>query len=395
MLRLEQAQNKVLEVTPASGALLSLSEILSCLPDSVLAETIYSPQDSPLFDNSAMDGFALRLEPDEQAPFVRQVIAEIPAGSRWTGELEAHQALRIMTGAEVPASANAVVPIEEVLFDAPDSIRIEVALRQGQHIRRQGEEFKTGELLLEAGVPLNPAAIGLLATVGKAKALVYRSPRVGIVATGSELLPPEAPLQPGKLRDANSYTLAACVQEAGAIPVLYGILPDQPDQIRQALIRAFAECDLVLSSGGVSVGDYDYVQDILLELGLQKIFWKVAIRPGKPVLFGTLQGKLLFGIPGNPASALTVFEVLVRPALRKMLGQRELFRPKARARLTQPLKASERLWLVRGLFENAEFRPLKGQSSSNLLTVARANALLAVTQDFEAGQEVEVQRLDI
>lgn len=388
MLRLEDAQQIVLNTLEPHAVFLELSQASG----RILAADVYSPQNSPLFDNSAMDGFALS-EPYQSH---YRVVGNQPAGGTWSGELQAGEALRIMTGAEVPASASAVIPIEQIqthTSDQGEEIQILVEVKTGQHIRRQGEEFKQGDLLLPAGTRLNPAAMGLLATIGMTRVSVYAAPRVAILATGSELLPPEAELTPGKLRDSNSETLAACVLEAGAIPVRFGILPDEPDAIRAGLTEAFQSCDLVLTSGGVSVGDYDYVQEILLDMGLEKKFWRVAIKPGKPVLFGTLSGKALFGIPGNPASALTVFEVLIRPLLRQLQGEQaqNRFRPTLTGCLLSPVKAAgDRLQLMRVIYEQGEITPLKGQGSSNLLTVARANALLAVHRDYAAGEEVPI-----
>lgn len=387
LLPLEQAQQIVLEsLTPAAVHVPLLSA-----DGRVLAVDVHSPQPSPLFDNSAMDGFAVGSV--HRTHF--NIIGEIAAGQVWSeAELAPDQALRIMTGAQVPASAAAVVPIE-VVTESAGRIRVEEPIRPGQHIRRQGEEFTPGECLLPTGTRLNPAAIGLLASVGMAEVTIWQIPRVGILATGSELLAITASLEAGKLRDSNSPTLAACVREAGAEAVLYGILPDRPAEIRAGLEQAFAECDVVLTSGGVSVGDYDYVQEILLAMGLERKFWKVAIKPGKPVLFGSLQNKLLFGIPGNPASALTVFEVLVRPALRKLLGHTELFRPRVRGQLTQALEpAPDRLQLSRLIYRQGRLEPLKGQSSSNLLAVARSNALLAVDRSYAAGEFVEAWLLE-
>lgn len=390
LLSLDQAQRIVLAAAVPHSEPLPLTSAYG----RVLAQDLNSPQASPLFDNSAMDGFAVGAA--DRAQF--ELIGEVAAGQIWSGpDLQAAQAIRIMTGAEVPASAAAVVPIEEV--DRPKAttgtINVTAPIRPGQHIRRQGEEFKPGDVLLKAGMRLNPAAIGLLATVGMARVPIYRAPRVGILATGSELLPVDAALAPGRLRDSNSPTLAACVTEAGAEAVLYGILPDEPRQIRAGLEKAFAECDIVLTSGGVSVGDYDYVQEILLAMGLERKFWKVAIKPGKPALFGTLQGKLLFGIPGNPASGLTVFELLVRPALRKLLGENELFRPLISGRLASAVRpAPDRLQLLRLIYRDGEFRPLRGQSSSNLLTVAQANALMAVDRAYAAGETISAWRID-
>ncbi len=388
MLRLEDAQQIVLNTLEPHAVFLELSQASG----RILASDVYSPQHSPLFDNSAMDGFAL----SEPYQLRYRVVGNQPAGGTWSGELQAGEALRIMTGAEVPASASAVIPIEQVQTqtgEQGEEIQILAEIKTSQHIRRQGEEFKKGDLLLPAGTRLNPAAMGLLATIGMTRVSVYAAPRVAILATGSELLPPDSELAPGKLRDSNSETLAACVLEAGAVPVRFGILPDEPKAIRAGLTKAFESCDLVLTSGGVSVGDYDYVQEILLDMGLEKKFWRVAIKPGKPVLFGTLAGKALFGIPGNPASALTVFEVLVRPLLRQLQGEQDQsrFRPTITGRLLSPVKAAgDRLQLMRVIYQKGNITPLKGQGSSNLLTVARANALLAVHRDYAAGEEVPI-----
>ncbi len=387
MITLEQAQAIVMaEVRPVET---SVSLFQST--ERVLAQRVVSPQHSPLFDNSAMDGYAIF---QHESP-IYQVIGISSAGQIFKGQLEPGQAIKIMTGAVVPETATAVVPIEQIDCkpDHEHEIKVTADVQSGQHIRFRGEEYQTGDTLLEAGIVLNPAAVGLLATLGYSKVPIYRVPRVAILATGSELLEVDDELKAGKIRDSNSAMLAACVQEAGAIPVLMGILKDDRKEIKIALIEAFKSCDLVLSSGGVSVGDFDYVQEILLELGMQKKFWKVAIKPGKPVLFGTLEQKLVFGLPGNPASALVVFEMLVRPALRSMMGYPHIWRQQQEAVLTEAVEPAQgRLLLMRVLVEKGEIHPLKGQGSSNLLTVSKANALLPVERAYKAGEQVRVWR---
>ena len=365
----------------------------------VLSDDIISPQSSPAFSNSAMDGYALALQPDEAKALsiTRQRVDVLGAGRVSMAAITADTCVKIMTGAPVPKGANIVVPIEEasVIEDAETGrvdVRFSGPFRSSQHIRFKGEEFGLGDLLLPAGTRLSPAGIGLLASLGYVNVPAFRVPRVAILATGSELLPVGAPLSPGKLRDSNSDTLAACVREAGAIPVKFGVLPDNPLAIEAAFEKAFQSCDMVLSSGGVSVGDFDYVQDTLLKLGLEKKFWKVAIKPGKPVLFGTLKDKLCFGIPGNPASALVVFELLVRPALRQMLGHEQVYRPKVQGQLLQDVKASSgRLHLMRAHYDAVEHTlvPFQGQGSSNIWTAAQANALLPVYEDYAAGATVD------
>ncbi|MGV3526826.1 MAG: gephyrin-like molybdotransferase Glp [Candidatus Sericytochromatia bacterium] len=396
MIPLSEAQERVLSTLSTSPRSVPLAQAGGL----VLAEALFSPEDAPLFDNSAMDGIALRLgnaplATESGTPLRRRLIGEIPAGQSWSRSLGPDEAVRIMTGAPVPEDADAVVPVEEFSTEADGWIQIHAAVRPGQHIRRRGEEFRSGAMLLPAGTRINPAALGLLAGCGQSEVLVYPRPRVGILATGSELLPVNAPLEPGKLRDSNSYTLAACVEEVGAEAVLYGILPDHPEAIRTPLERAFAECDLVLTSGGVSVGDYDFVQAILLDMGLDKHFWRVAIKPGKPVLFGTLAGKGLFGIPGNPASALAVFEALVRPALRQLLGFQQCFRPQVRGQLQEAVSFSgNRLHLMRVIYAEGRITPLKGQGSAHLLSVAQSNAILPLDKALAAGEQVSVWLTD-
>lgn len=396
MIPLSEAQERVFSALSNTPRAVPLAQAGGL----VLAEALFSPEDAPLFDNSAMDGMALRLDKahlaTESAPSLRRrLIGEIAAGGAWSQPLGPDEAVRIMTGAPVPEDADAVVPIEDFTSEADGWVQIHAPVRPGQHIRRRGEEFRSGALLLPVGTRLNPAALGLLAACGQSEVRVHPRPRVGILATGSELLPVNAPLEPGKLRDSNSYTLAACVKEAGAEAILYGILPDHPEAIRTHLERAFAECDLVLTSGGVSVGDYDFVQPILLDMGLEKHFWRVAIKPGKPVLFGTLAGKGLFGIPGNPASALAVFEALVRPALRQLLGFQQRFRPLVRGRLQEAVSFSgNRLHLMRVIYADGHITPLKGQGSAHLLSVARANAILPVERTLAAGEELSVWLTD-
>lgn len=399
MQLLHEAQTQVLSVATPQVATVSLEESLG----HVLSDDIISPQCSPAFNNSAMDGYALELQPSESEALTitRQRIDVVGAGELSAARILPNTCVKIMTGASVPDVANIVVPIEEATVEAEgedgtNQVVFSGPFRLGQHIRFRGEEFGIGDLLLSAGTVLSPAAVGLLASLGYVNVPAFHVPRVAILATGSELLPVGASLSPGKLRDSNSDTLAACVREAGAIPVKFGVLPDNPLAIKAAFKKAFQSCDMVLSSGGVSVGDFDYVQEALLKLGLQKKFWKVAIKPGKPVLFGTLQDKLCFGIPGNPASALVVFELLVRPALRQMLGHSQVYRPKVKGQLLQAVKASVgRLHFMRAHYDAHEktLLPFQGQGSSNLWTAAQANALIPIYADYADGDLVEAYTL--
>lgn len=398
LLPLEEALHQVLAVAAPRAATVSLEDSAG----RVLSDDIISPQHAPAFNNSAMDGYALCLNEAElqMESLSRKCTTVVGAGQTHHQPLTPETCVKIMTGAAVPETANAVVPIEqaEVSSAYPNEVIFKGPFRQGQHIRYQGEEFKVGQLLLTRGQQVTPAGIGLLASLGYVNVPVYQAPRVAILATGSELLPVGAQLTPGKLRDSNSDTLAACVREAGAEPVKFGVLPDNPLAIEAAFEKAFQTCDMVLSSGGVSVGDFDYVQDTLIKLGLEKKFWKVAIKPGKPVLFGTLEDKLCFGIPGNPASALVVFELLVRPAIRQMLGHCLLNRPQVNGKLTQAIQPSPgRLHFMRARYDALEgtITPFQGQGSSNLWTAAQANALLPVHAPGQVGDTVSALLLTV
>lgn len=379
---------KALDIILAEAVPQTTSVPLNDAGDLILSQDLISPQAAPLFDNSAMDGFALCGEAESY-----DIVGEVAAGQLWEKNLESGQALRIMTGAALPSSCHSVVPIEEAEL-TENSLRPTAPVRPGQHIRKAGSEYQSGQKLLEAETLITPAVIGLLAAIGQTQVPVYKQPQVGIVTTGSELLPVEAALEAGKIRDSNSMALQAAVREAGAQAILHGILPDNRDEIRTGLKDALQNCDVLLTSGGVSVGDYDYVQEILLDLGLQKKFWKVAIKPGKPVLFGLLDSTLVFGIPGNPASALVVFEALIRPALRQMMGFQQLERPQVQGTLQEDVKAAKgRLHFLRVRFHDRKVTPFQGQGSSNLLSISQANALLPVYRDYSAGETVEVWRI--
>lgn len=394
MLTLEQAQQHILQaVSPVAAVEMPLEQALG----RVLAVSVRSPENVPRFDNSAMDGYAVALPPEVSLPLDFGVLGEIPAGHFSEQSLQPGEAVRIMTGAPVPLGADVVVPVEET-ETLSTAVRVLVIPRLGQHIRRAGEEIAAGAEVLLPGHILNPASIGLLATFGMTRIAVTPPVRVGILATGNELVPPEQVPGPGQIRDSNTATVTAALQAIGVIPQAYGIAPDDRAALRAKLAEAIDANDVLLTLGGVSVGDYDYVQEELTALGFRKGFWKVAMKPGKPLLFGTLQGKPVFGIPGNPASTLNVIEQLVRPALRKMMGHTALWRPVIEACLTADLKGGERLQLVRGVLRmdvsGWSFQPLPRQGSSNLWPVSQANAVLPLQGSLSAGCLVSVQRTD-
>ncbi|MBE0476359.1 MAG: molybdopterin molybdotransferase MoeA [Coriobacteriia bacterium] len=378
----------------------------------VLAEPAVSDIDVAPFDNSAMDGYALRSEDCRGAtpdtPCELEVVAHIAAGEEWAGRLAARQAARIMTGAPLPAGADAVVMVEftRALADgggAGGRVAIEREPAAGEHVRRRGEEVRAGEVVVAPGDVLGPAAVGLLAATGHAEVAVRRRPRVAVLSTGSELVEVAESPGPGKIRNSNSYSIAAQVLAAGGVPLRYPIVPDEPEATRAAFLLAAEEADFIATSGGVSVGDFDYVRPVLEEIG-ELTFCKVAMRPGNPQTMGAVAGVPFFGLPGNPTSTYVGFEVFVRPALLKMAGRGALDRPAVTARLAHDVKKKQdRRYYLRARLARAEDGAyevaLSGSQSSALLTAAHLGNCFMVLPEgagaFAAGSEVTCMRLDI
>lgn len=399
MISLAEAQQVVLQHAHLQP---DVSTAIEKSQGHVLATDVYSPLHVPPFNNSAMDGYAIHASPQTTYPCLLPIIGAATAGHVFADSLPVNTAIKIMTGAQVPPETTAVVPWEDTQSHVTSN-QVEVLSlpRLGQHIRLAGEDFQAGTQVMARGQVLTPAAIGLLASLGLPEIPVYMPVRVAVLATGSELAPVTLQhLEPGQIRDSNSYTLAALIQQAGGVAKRYGIIADEPENMRQMLTLALTEADVLVTSGGVSVGEHDYVQEVLTQMGFQPVFWKVAIKPGKPILFGTLSGKLVFGLPGNPAAAVTGFEQLVRPAMRQMMGHRCLFKPSIQATLTQNIHhpGSGRMHLVRSDLQQVDggwqVTPLPHQSSGNLLTVLRANAVVHVSHGLYTGQVVAVQALD-
>lgn len=306
----------------------------------VLAQDVVAAEDVPPFANSAMDGFALRsadvLNASEDRPIPLRIVETIPAGYAPTRVLLPGTAARIMTGAMVPHGADAVVMVERTRVEG-ETVYVADRAERNQHIRPAGEDVRAGETVLRRGQSLRPAEMATLAALNVAEPLVYRRPRVVVISTGDELTPLGEPLQPGKIRDSNRYGLYGQVLEAGAEPIDLGIAPDDPDVVESRLREGLAHADALVTSGGVSVGDYDVVKDVLLRMGEIR-FWRVAMKPGKPQAFGYALGKPVFALPGNPVSSMVVFELFVRPALRKMGGHSDLFRPRRRALMAESVE---------------------------------------------------------
>ena len=375
----------------------------------VLAQDIVAANDLPPFDNSSMDGFAVRAADVSQAtvdaPRSLRVVADIPAGSYPTISLAPGEAARIMTGAAVPVGADAVIPVEDTNFNdrdagtpPPDDVQIYKSPRAGWNIRPRGMDIRSGEIVLYKGRILKPQDLGLLAMLGVAQVVVYRKPRVALFSSGDELLPPEAPLEEGKIRDANSYTLAALLEDAGAQVIRLGVAKDDHYSVKSLLDQAVEQkVDLILSSAGVSVGAFDFVKQVIESNGKMD-FWRVNMRPGKPVAFGEYKNTPFIGLPGNPVSAYVGFEVFVRGALGRLGGSSILVRPTVRATCAEQIDSDGRESYLRahigpdGESGSLVARLTGHQGSGNLHSLVQANALLIIPAGVKcvpAGQEVQ------
>lgn len=377
-----------------------------------LAEDIAADEDIPPFDNSAMDGYAVRAEDiagaGPQQPVSLAVVATVAAGEVRREPLRPGQAVRIMTGAPIPPGADAVVRFEDTdegLGAAPERtgrVQIMRAARVGHDLRRAGEDVRRGEVVLERGTPLGPAEIGLLASLGRSRLTVARRPRVAILATGDELVEIDQPLAPGKIRNSNSYSNYAQVLRYGGEPIMLPIARDTVADVTARIEEGLARgADLFLTSGGVSMGDYDLVKRVLHDLG-QVRFWQVRMQPGKPMAFGHLRGVPLLGLPGNPVSAMVVFEQFARPAILKMQGRRRLRTPQVEVTLLDQAKAyADRVRFLRAIvgqdIEGRWTARLTGPQGSGILSsMVRANALAIIPKHegpLPAGTRVWVQML--
>ncbi len=369
----------------------------------VLSDNIVAHDDIPSFNNSAMDGYAVRSEDitgaKQNNPVHLNVMGEIPAGRPSTIQLEHGTTLRIMTGGLVPEGADAVVRIEDTALpdDSSDSIKIHVSAAPGTNIRPAGEDIRRGETVLRQGNRINPAGMGILASLGAAKVPVIRKPLVAFLVTGDELIEPGEPLTPGKIRNSNTYSVFGLLEQYGAEVYNLGIGADSPETLRDALLRA-DDADMLITCGAVSVGKYDFLKEVLTSLGMERHFWSVAQKPGKPLLFGTLNGIPVFGLPGNPASVIISFYVYVSRALKKMMGFSSFVPEMAEAILNAPYKKPEGLThYVRGActINNGSLHvtPLTGQGSGMLKSMSSANCLIVLdeqTTSVGAGTSVSI-----
>ena len=367
----------------------------------VLAELVVAPIDLPPFCNSAMDGYAVRASDTRAAtaasPVELRVVSLSAAGDPPGGDIDAGEAVRIMTGAPLPDGADAVARFEDTVDpigpSGDDGSRKVALLRQvtpGENVRDAGEELRTGQHVLASGTLINPAIIGLLAALGIGQVVVHRRPRVAILSTGSELTNPGLPLPPGHIFDANGPLIRALVTQSGAEAVSLGVSLDRADEIEHRLARA-GDVDFIIVSGGVSVGDYDYVKDVLRQRGTVAI-WQVRLKPGKSLAFGNVDGVPLLGLPGNPVAAAVSFELFARPLLAKLAGRGDTALPKLRARLTHPVpnfgdrRQYVRVRLGRDAGGVLVATPLPDQSSSKLSILNQADALIEVPESVEVAE---------
>ncbi len=362
----------------------------------VLAEPVASRWDLPPADNSAMDGYAFAWQ-GQKAGGRLAVTGFVPAGAAPSGMIPAGTATKIMTGAPLPPGCDTVVPLEEVV-EEEGCIRLAADSAAGRHIRRRGEELRKGETLLSAGSVIRAGETGLLAAGGIDRLTVYPKPRVALLATGDELVELGTPPGPGQIVNSNIHLLAARLREEGHPVIPLGIAADDPDALA-AKIQQGLEADLLITTGGVSVGDRDYVQEVLARFGFSRTFWKVAIKPGKPLLFGMIGALPVFGLPGNPAASAATFDLFVRPALRLLAGRRQILHPRLRVVLADAVKGGGRrqnfLWgtLQRQSDGTYRFTPSSRQGSGQNRSLVEAHGLLPVpigAAELPAGAEVEV-----
>lgn len=373
------------------------------LPDAlgrIIAAEVIAPWDMPLCDNSAMDGFAVRAADCSAIPATLAVTGYLPAGGEISGAVTPGCAIRIMTGAPIPPGCDAVVPIEETAGSG-DSVTLLAPVAPRQHIRFRGEDVATGDAIIPAGTLIRPPEISMLASFGKALVPVHRRVRVAILSTGDELIELGEPPQPGKIVNSNALSLAAAVRECGGEPLILGIARDTRESHREKMLEGL-EADVLITSAGVSAGDRDLVRDVLAELGVEQLFWKVAIKPGGPTAFGRYGAKPVFSLPGNPVSTMVTFELFVRPALLKMMGHRRVIKPFVTGILREDARKKPgkiTFHRVRVIREHGRYLASAAgdQHTGILRTMVQANGMVLLPAEASlvpAGSEVAIYPLD-
>ena len=378
----------------------------------VCALEVRSKENIPPFDNSAMDGFAIKARDSHKAlrgnPKIFKVIEDVAAGYTAKKELKSGEAIRIMTGAPLPKGADSVVMVENTELRAKSSelrkielVEIFKEAEKGENVRYAGEDVEKGEVVVKKGSILKSGYIGMLASLGFSKVKVFRRPQVAILATGDELVQIKEGLKPGKIRNSNSYSLYSQVLKSGALPILLGIARDNRKDLEVKIAKGLC-ADMLLVSGGVSVGDYDFVKDVLKDLGMDMKFWRVGMKPGKPLAFGMMRRTPVFGLPGNPVSSMVAFEQFARPAVLKLSGTRDLFRFRLPAIFTEDFEKKKGLrYFLRVILANKGgqlYASLTGPQGSGILkSMVMANGIAELPEDVEfirRGETVEVTYLE-
>jgi len=417
--RTGEMRPKEFEMITVDGALKKILENLQIMPGEeiglteglgrVLAEDLYADADIPQLDNSAMDGYAVKSKDIAGCAWARpkelRVIEDIRAGYLASRTVGVDEAIRIMTGAPLPEGADSVVMVEHTQSSGggkrKELVRVFKETKACENVRKSGEDIKKGELVARRGTRLNPAHIGVLASLGKARIIVVKKPKVAVLATGDEVIGLEEKMEPWKLRSSNTYTLCSQIAESGGVPRNLGIAKDEPDELEKK-IKDGLQADIIVTSGGVSVGDYDFVKHVLAKLGGEVKFWQIAVRPGKPLTFGTIKDVPAFGLPGNPVSCMVSFENFVRPAILKMLGQKEDNHKEVQAELEETItKRSGLRYFLRARTEWKDGKYLTRttgpQGSGMLKSMAQANSLIVLPEEprkVEKGAKVRVKFLD-
>ncbi len=401
MISVRDALDRILQTINPLG--LERVSILNAL-GRVLGENIIAGRNIPPKDNSAMDGYALRfldtLGASKKNPVLLEVIEDIPAGAIPQKGVGAGQASRIMTGAPIPEGADAVLRMEDTEKDG-NMVKIYDEAMLKQDIRAAGEDVMEGDTVIPMGNIVRPAEVGMLASLGRSFISVYQRPLVAVLATGNELVDIDETPSPWKIINSNSYSIAAQAMECGAMTMQLGIARDEREDLISKF-RSAMRADLIISSGGVSVGDYDLVKDIMKEVGSRMQFWQVAMRPGKPLAYGTIGDVPVFGLPGNPVSSMISFEQFIRPALLKMMGHQKIFRRTVKAVLKEDIEKRKQLThFIRAFVKRGEggyTASTTGEQGSGILkSMVQANGLIILSEGEEkvkAGAEVTVQLLD-
>ena len=397
MISVRDGQNRILDRIARSTSP-ELVPIVDAL-DRVLAEDVRAPFDVPPSDNSAVDGYGVAAS-DIAASGVREltVIADLPAGSVFDGVVKSGEAIRIMTGAPIPAGVDTVYPQEIV---QREGVRVRVGtLDKGANVRRRGEDITSGMTVVAAGDPLRPQEVGVLTSLGLVQVLVHARPRVALLSTGDEVAEPGTVRKPGQIYDSNRFTLRGSITRCGGEVIDLGIVPDRRDDLRQRLLDAASMAEVVVSSGGVSVGVYDLVKDVLEEIGGIE-FWQVAMQPGRPLAMGSIGGAHFFGLPGNPVASMLAFMLFVRPAIHKLAGRRRVFPDTFHARADEPMrKKTGRREFKRGIVHYAaedqawHVRTTGPQGSGILSSMVAGNCLVVLDEDrgdVAAGELVEIE----